>query len=317
MKNAEKELTVYNKTCLSKRIKKDLGQNKYLYFMMIPIVIYFVLFAYLPMYGAIIAFKDYKVALGVFESKWVGLQWFYKFMTDLNFTRVFKNTLIISIYSILWGFPAPIIFALFMNEIPGNKFRRTVQTVTYLPHFISMVVVCGLLKQFCDTGGFISNIAARLTGTSTNLLNDPDNFRTIYVASGIWQEIGYGSIIYLSALTAIDPTLYEAAEIDGAGRLRRIWHISIPGVLPTIVVMFILRMGSVMTVGYEKIMLLYSPFTYVKADVISTYVYRIGIGEGNNFSYASAIGLFNSIINVVAILLSNWISKKLTNEALW
>lgn len=285
--------------------------------MMIPVLIYFILFSYLPMYGSVIAFKDFKIALGVMDSKWVGLQWFHKFLTDINFIRVFKNTVIISLYSILWGFPAPIIFALFMNEISSNKFRRTVQTVTYLPHFISVVVVCGLIKQFCGTGGVISNVVASVTGESTNILNNPDNFRTIYVVSGIWQEIGYGSIIYLSALTAIDPSLYEAAEIDGAGRMRRIWHISIPGVLSTIVVMFILRMGSIMSVGYEKIMLLYSPFTYDTADVISTYIYRIGIGEGNNFSYAAAIGLFNSVINVAAILLSNTVSKKLTDEALW
>lgn len=298
-------------------ISREWKKNKYLYIMILPVIIYYFIFCYMPMFGAVIAFKDYKPALGIFESKWVGFQWFITFFKDYSFIRILKNTVLLSLYSILWGFPAPIIFALFLNELHSNLYKRTIQTVTYLPHFISVVVVCGLLTQFLNSEGVISNIVAIFTGSSENLLVNPKNFRTIYIASDIWQGVGYGSIIYLSALAGIDQEMYEAATIDGASRFRKILSITLPCLMPTIVIMFILRMGSLMSIGYEKVMLLYSPLTYETADIISTFVYRVGILEGTQFSYSTAIGLFNSVINLIMVLLSNKFSKKFTGSGLF
>ena len=269
------------------------------------------------MYGAIIAFKNYNVAKGIIGSDWAGFKWFTQFFTSYQFPRLMKNTLLLSFQNIIWGFPMPIIFALLINEIRNNFFKRTVQTITYLPHFISMVVVCSLIRIAVAEGGFVTSFLAMFGVENTNLLARPENFRTIYIVSGIWQEVGWGTIIYLSALTAIDPSLYEAARIDGAGKWRQTLHITIPGILPTIVIMLILRIGQLMGIGYEKVMLLESPIIRETSDIISTYVYRVGLLEGGQYSYTTAIGLFNSLINVILLVTANRVSNKLSGQGLW
>lgn len=268
------------------------------------------------MYGILIAFKKYKPNRGIWGSDWVGLQYFYDFFTDYYFYRVVTNTFLISLYSLLWGFPMPILLALMLNELHSQWFKRTVQTVTYIPHFISLVVICGLIRQFSLSGGVFNDIIAFFGGTRTPLLQHPEYFRTIYVASGIWQEVGWSSIIYLAALTSVDPQLYEAAEIDGAGRLRQTWHITLPGILPVIVMLLILQMGSILNVGYEKCLLLYNESTFATADIIATYVYRKGLIDAN-FSYSTAVGLFNSVVNLLFLSATNWISNRATGIGLF
>ena len=285
--------------------------------MLIPVLTYYVMFHYIPMFGNLIAFKNYNVIKGVFGSDWVGLKWFVSFFTDYSFFRVLRNTLVLSFENIIIGFPMPIIFALLINEIRSNKFKKTVQTVTYLPHFISLVVICGLITNFFARDGVVTNFLTMFGIENANLVALPQYFRSIYIGTGIWQEIGWGSIIYLSALTAIDPQQYEAATIEGASKFKQMIYITLPGIAPTILVMFILKMGQVMSVGYEKILLLYSPLTYETADVISTYLYRVGILEGNRYGYSAAIGLFNSVVNLILISTTNYISKKCTGSGLW
>ena len=256
---------------LSKRIVK----NRELYILMIPVVIYFLLFHYKPMFGLIIAVQDFKPRLGYFESPWVGLQHFVNFFTGPYFASRMWNTLKISLSTLVIGFPAPILFALLMNELRGKLFPRVVQTVTYLPHFISMVVVCAMIKEFTESGGFINVIATQFGYDGRSMLNVSELFVPIYVISNVWQGIGWGSIVYLAALTGIDMQLYEAARIDGAGRWKQTLHVTIPGILPTIVTMFIMRCGQIMSVGHEKILLLMNETTQETADVISTFVYRM------------------------------------------
>lgn len=298
------------------RAVKDFKINKYKYLMILPVIIYFILFAYKPMYGVIIAFKNYRPSLGIMGSPWVGFKNFTDFFTDIYFIRVLKNTVVISLYSIVFGFPAPILLALLLNEIRANWFKRTVQTVSYLPHFISMVIVCGLIKQFSLNDGAINDIINFFIGHRIAILQEPKLFRLIYIVSGIWQETGWGTIIYLAALSGIDQEQYEAARIDGAGRFRQMLNITLPGIMPTVVVLFILRMGGVLNVGFEKILLLYSPTTYETADVISTYVYRKGLLEGS-WSFSAAVGLFNSLVNIVFLYITNLISKKVNETSLF
>lgn len=290
--------------------------------MILPVLAYYIIFCYAPMYGASIAFKDYKSKLGIIGSPWA--QPFYKhfqtFLTMPYFKRLILNTLNISINSLVWGFPAPILLALLINELKSKTFTKISQTITYLPHFISMVVICGMIKSFTDRAGFVNDLIAFFGGTRTTMLGQKSYFVPVYVISNIWQEIGWGSIIYLSALAGIDQELYEAARIDGAGRIRQTWNITLPGILPTIIILLILRLGGLLSVGYEKIILLYNPLTYEKADVISSYVYRYGLGgEGgaNPWSFSSAVGLFNSLINFLLIITANKISKLATETSLW
>lgn len=298
------------------RFKKDMARNKLKYILIAPILVYFVMFAYKPMYGLIIAFKDYTPSVGFDGSEWIGLKHFDRFLGDYFFFRLLRNTFLLSLYSILWGFPAPILLALMLNELRSDSFKRVVQSVVYIPHFISMVVICAIIRQFCLADGVFSDIGALFGLERTSILQNADNFRSVYVISGIWQEVGWGSIIYLAALTGIDPQLYEAAEIDGAGRFRQTIHITIPGILPTIMMLLILRMGSVLNVGYEKVLLLYNENIYETADVVSTYVFRHGIIDAG-FSYSTAIGLFNSIINVIFLVGANKISKITTDIGLF
>ena len=298
------------------RLAKDLRRNKYLYLMAIPIIAYYIIFHYKPMYGALIAFKDFNPMKGILGSPWIGFKHFYDFFTDYYFARTVKNTIVISFSSLIFGFPAPIILALFMNELKNKAFTRIVQTITYMPHFISLVVICGLIRSFTANDGIITYVFSIFGAEKISMLNKSELFVPIYVISGIWQGIGWGSIIYLSALQSIDVQLYEAATIDGAGYLRQAWHITLPGITPTIVIMLILRVGHLMGVGYEKIILLYNPAIYSTSDVISSYVYRKGLLEFS-WSFSSAVGLFNSVINFLILMTANKISSKVNETSLW
>jgi putative aldouronate transport system permease protein len=295
---------------------RDFKTNKAIYLMLTPVILYYLIFHYKPMYGAIIAFKDFTPSKGIMGSPWVGFKHFQEFFTDYYFMRILKNTLIISINSLIFSFPAPIILALLLNELKSKWFSRTVQTISYMPHFISMVVICGILKQFTMDDGIITYIFSLFGFEKITMLSQPQLFVPIYVGSGIWQEIGWGAIIYLAALTGIDQEQYEAAKIDGANRWKQTLHVTLPGIAPTIIILLILRMGSILSVGFEKIILLYNPSIYETADVISTYVYRKGLLEFN-WSFSSAVGLFNSVINFILIILANWMSKKVNETSLW
>ena len=296
---------------------KNLHRDRQLVFMLIPVVIFFAVFSYYPLYGILIAFKDYSISKGILGSPWAGLRYFRQFFLSPYFGRLLRNTVLISVYSLLWGFPVPIIFALLLNEFKDGKFKRLIQTVSYLPHFISLVVICGILIDiFSPQGGVVNALLYSLTGKRINFFGEPEWFRAMYVGSGVWQEFGWNSIIYLAAITGINPDLYEAARIDGAGRLRQIWHVTLPGIKPTILTLLILNLGNIMSVGYEKIILLYSPTTYETADVISTYVYRTGL-LSQQYSYAGAVGLFNSVINIAILVLCNFVGKKLFGVGIW
>ncbi|TBL81974.1 ABC transporter permease [Paenibacillus thalictri] len=294
----------------------DIRKNKLLYLMLLPVLLYYVVFHYAPMYGAIIAFKDFSPRLGIWGSDWVGFEHFETFFTGAYFWRTIKNTILISVYELIFGFPAPIILALLLNEVKNSIFKRTVQTVTYMPHFISLVVICGIVKDFTASDGIINSLIAWMGGERVTLLLEPEWFRTVYVTSGIWQHIGWGTIIYLAALTGIDPEQYEAARMDGAGRWKQMLNVTLPGIMPTIVILLILEMGRMMNVGFEKIILLYNPGTYDTADVVSSYVYRVGL-QDFNYSFSSAVGLFNSAVNFTLLITSNWISRKLNDTSLW
>jgi putative aldouronate transport system permease protein len=298
------------------RLKKDIKKNSVLYLIVLLPVVYYVLFSYLPMYGLVISFKNYSPALGIENSPWVGWKHFKDFFNNIYFWRLIGNTLTISVSSLVFGFPAPIFLALLINELSNKHFVKIVQTVTYLPHFISLVVLCGMITSFTGTNGLITGAIAHFTGDTTSILMKPECFTPVYVITNIWQEVGWGSIIYLAALTNIDSSLYEACKIDGGGRLRQTIHITIPGILPTIIILFIMRMGSLLSVGYEKIILLYNPTTYKTADVISTYVYRKGLLE-SNYSYASAVGLINSVVSIILLIIANKISSRLSDVSLW
>lgn len=291
------------------RLVRDFKINKYKYLLVLPVIIYFILFHYKAMYGIIIAFKDYNPARTIADSEWVGFKYFIRFFKSRDFLRVLRNTFRISGLSIVFSFPAPIILALLLNEVKNIRFKRLVQTVTYMPHFIALVVVCGLLTTFCHTGGLFNQIIALFGGKQYDLLSKASNFYPIYILSGIWQSVGWDSIIYLAALSGIDQELYEAATLDGANRFQQMLHITLPGLLPTISILLVLRIGQVLNVGYEKILLLYQPLTYRVADVISTYVYRMGMQVGN-YSYATAVSLFNSVVNIAFLVAANHISKK-------
>lgn len=298
------------------KIKRDWNRNKTLYLLVLPVLVFYLVFHYKPMYGAIIAFKEYTPTLGISGSPWVGLDHFVRFFTSPYFGRLLKNTILLSVYNLIFGFPAPIILALLLNEVKNHRFKSAAQTITYLPHFISMIVVTGMLTNFCMTTGLFNDIIVFFGGERSPLLQNPKLYRTIYVASSIWQEVGWGSIIYLSALSGVDSQLYEAASIDGAGKWKQLIHITLPSITPTIIIMLILKMGTLMSLGYEKTILLYNPSTYETADIISSYIYRVGMLE-QSWSYSTAIGLFNSVINCGLLLITNRLSKKFSDTSLW
>ena len=268
------------------------------------------------MFGVVIAFQNYRPAKGLLGSSWVGLKHFKAFFDSIYAGRLIKNTLMINLLLLIFSFPAPIILALLLNEVKAKHFKKTVQTISYMPHFISMVVICGLLVDFCSSTGIITSITTLFGAQRDNLLNRPELFRTIYVSSDIWQSIGWGSIIYLATLSSTDPSLYEAAAIDGAGRFQQVIHVTLPTLVPLIMLQLIMRMGQMMNVGYEKIILLSNGLTYDTADVISSYVYRRGLQTGD-FSFGVAVSLFNSACNIVLLVLANTLSGKLTHESMW
>lgn len=304
------------KLALLEHIKKDFQKNKVLYLMLLPGLAFYIVFHYAPIYGAIIAFKDYVPSKGILGSEWVGFQHFIHFAQSHHFWRILKNTLFISVYSLLFEFPMPILLAIMISEVRNGFFKKTVQTITYIPHFISLVVICGLIKEFTNSGGIISDIVVYFGGDGMSMLQKPEYFRTIYIVSEIWQKIGWDSIIFLAALMAVDYEQYEAAIIDGASKMRQIWHITLPGISTTIVIMLILRIGKLLNVGFEKIILLYNPLTYDTADVISSFVYRKGIVE-TDWSFSAAIGLFNSVVNFLLLVGANRISKRINDGGLW
>ncbi|MEC0109887.1 ABC transporter permease subunit [Paenibacillus taichungensis] len=299
-------------------VKKELVRNRYVYLMLVPVVAYYLIFSYGPMYGLLMAFQEsYSPVKGILAGEWVGFDNFTMFFESYYFWRLIKNTLILSFYSIVFGFPAPIILALLLNEVRKKWFRSTVQTISYMPHFISVVVVVGMLKTFSALDGGLFNVIRDFFDLQPIMfLAEKDMFRPMYILSNIWQGAGWASIIFLAALSGIDPQLHEASKIDGAGRWRQLLHITLPGIMPTIVIMLILRMGAVMNADFQKILLMQTAPTYETSDVISTFVYRSGILEGN-YTYSTAIGLFNGVINFALLIIANAISRKLNSTSLW
>ncbi len=299
-------------------IRKDFKWNWPLYLMILPVLVYYLLFAYVPMVGNIMAFKEFVPGMGIqgfFAGEWVGFKYFKQFIDGIYFSRLVRNAVLISLLNLIFSFPAPIILAILLSELPFKGYKRVVQTITYLPHFISTVVICGLIVNFCLSTGLFSDIIELFGGQRISLLQDPKYFRTIYVGSGIWQGVGWGSIIYLSAIAGIDQSLYEAAVIDGANKFQQIIHVTIPGISNTIIILFILQIGSMMSVGSEKILLLYNPSIYETADVISTYVYRVGLVQ-MNFSFSAAVELFNKVINFILLISANAISRRVSEVSL-
>ena len=316
IKSREKENSAKRAVSVRRTLRKDMRANWSLYLMAVPVLAYYILFSYKPMYGALMAFFNYKPARGFSGSEFVGLQNFIEFFKSPFFARTIKNTLAISVLNLIFCFPAPIILALLLNEVRNAKFKKVVQTVTYIPHFISLIVVCGMVSQFCLSSGLINDIIEFFGGTRVALLQNPKYYRTIYILSDIWQQVGWSSIIYLAALSGVDKNLYEAAELDGANKWKQTLHVTLPGILPIIVIQFILAVGNLMSVGYEKTILLYNPTTYSVADVISSYTYRMGLVD-NDWGYSTAVGLFNSVVNCTLLVFTNKMSKKLTENSLW
>ena len=301
---------------LSTRLKRDWQVYT---FLLLPVA-YLLIFNYYPMYGAQIAFKDFKASKGILGSPWVGMEHFERFVTDYQFIRVLKNTLILSIYSLAAAFPCRIALALMLNCVRSGPFRKTVQMITYMPHFISTVVMVGIVLQFFNPHlGILARLYQLLGGEKVDLNSSPAAFRHIYVWSGVWQSTGWGTIVYLAALAGVDTTQHEAALIDGANRLQRVWHIDLPAILPTMVIMLILDVGRVMNVGFEKVYLMQNNLNLRASEVISTYVYKQGFGSTvkGDFSYATAIGLFNSVINFALVITVNRIAKLLGQSSLW
>ncbi len=298
------------------RMKHDFIKNWQIYLMILPVLLYFLVFSYFPMAGIVIAFEKFSPALGILKSPFVGLENFKDFFGSYYFTRLLRNTLLLSVTTLIFSFPCPVILALLLNEVYNKPYKKAVQTISYLPYFISVVVICGLIKNFTASDGFVTQIVVELGGTRRNLLADPDLFRPIYVISDIWQNVGFNSIIYLAALSGVNMELYEAAAIDGAGRWKQTIHVTLPGIAPTVIIMLILAMGGLFNVGFEKVILLYNSMTMETADVIQSFVYRKGLTDAN-FGYSTAVGLFNSVINTALLLTANRIARKVTETSLF
>lgn len=299
------------------RLVRLLCWDKALILLALPGLVYYVVFHYAPMYGIWMAFTDFNVSKSIIGSDFVGLMWFREFFNSFFFWRLLRNTLALSALNLLLGFPIPILFALALNEMRRPMFKRIVQTVSYLPHFISTVVVVGILYTTLSPSGGVVNTLIKGTGrNAVNFMSSEAWFRPLYIGTDVWQSFGWNSIIYLAALTAVDPGLYEAARIDGATRFQQVIHVSLPCILPTIVILLIMQLGRVMNVGYEKIILMYSPAVYEKADVISTYVYRRGIQKGE-FSFGAAVGLFNNVVNLILLVTVNTVARRVSAISLW
>lgn len=298
------------------RIRRSLTKEGLLHLMILPGVIGFFIFRYMPMYGILIAFEDYDILKGVFGSNWIWFKNFTNFFNDIYFTRLVRNTFLLGFLNILWGFPLPIIFALMLNEVRAKRLKHFAQTVSYLPYFIPIVVLVGLMDQFFGYYGLVNELIQKLGVPAQKFMSDKVWFRTMYVGSGVWQQMGYNSIIYLAALTSIDPGMYEAAIIDGASRWKRAVHITLPCLLPTIITLLLLNISRILNIGFEKVFLMYSPGSYETADVFSTYVYRRGL-RGLDFGYGSAIDLFNAVVAFVIVSAVNTVIKRTGNEGLY
>ena len=304
--------------------KKTLGQlvnrDKYLMLMFLPVFIYYIVFCYLPMVGIVMGFENFRMGsgfAGLFNSEWVGLKWFKQFFDSVFAWRLIRNTFLLSFYSLIFGFPIPIIFAVAITQLRARRFAKVAQVITYLPYFISTVVVVGMMTNFLSpSNGIINQLIVKLGGKPISFMSNPAWFRRLYVISGSWQSFGFNSIIFVAAIMGIDPSLYEAMEVDGASRWQQIIHLILPMISETIILLLIMTLGNLLNVGFEKVYLMYSPAVYETGDVISTYVYRQGI-ENHNYGYASAVGLFYSAVGFIFVMTSNWLSRKATGSSLW
>lgn len=300
------------------KIKKNIRENPLLYLLILPGLAYYILFHYVPMYGIVIAFKNFTMGKGIANSPWIGLKNFEYLMQSPQFLEVFKNSILLSVYRLVWGFPVPVILAIMLSEVRSMRFKKLTQTIVYLPHFISWVVICGIVTIFLSPSveGPVNYVVRALGGESINFLIEPKYFRTIIIVSETWKEAGWGMIVYLAAISNIDPTYYEAAIMDGASRMRQIWHITVPFVMSTVIVVLILRMGYILSNGFEQVFLLQNSLTYSVSDVFETYTYRVGLLEGR-FGFSTAVGLFQSTVGMVLIIITNSLSKKVQGSGLW
>ncbi|MFS0725069.1 ABC transporter permease subunit [Paenibacillus sp. 1P07SE] len=299
------------------RLRRRWSRGKLLLAMFLPCLLYYLLFKYYPMFGIVISFKNYNLYKGIWDSDWVGFRYYTMFFQNPDFWLLFRNTFLLGLYKLVFGFPAPILLALMLHEVRNRLFKRFVQTATYMPHFISNVIVASMVVMFLSpTGGLVNQLMNSLGLETIHFLTRPEWFRTIYVLSEIWQHLGWETIIYLAALSAIDPSLYEAAEMDGAGRLRKVWSVTLPGITSAIVILLLLNVGKILEIGFEKVYLLANPTTYETADIFSTYVYRVGMTNGN-FSYAAAIDMFTGVVSLVFIVMANYISRRVGDNSLW
>ncbi len=296
--------------------RQTLRRDWVLYAMALLPVLFLIVFRYVPMFGNIIAFRRFRPGGSIIGDEWVGMRYVELFLNDPNFWNVFGNTVILGGLTLLFCFPLPIVLALLLNEVRKTAFKRVVQSISYLPHFLSVVIVVGMVMQLLSLQGTVNQIIEAMGGDAIPFLQRAEWFRTVYVGSEIWQTVGWGTILYLAALTTVDASLYEAARIDGAGRWRQTWHVTLPGIRPTMITLLILNIGLFLNVGFEKVLLLYNPLTYATGDVVSTYLYRVGL-VSNNFSYATAIGLFQAIIGLVMILSANFLSRRVVGASLW
>lgn len=315
--SAQTSLKASKKKSRLKKAFKHIKKDRQLLIIFLPCALFYAIFRYGPMFGLVMAFQKYGIFLGFFKSPWVGFLHFEKFFNSQDFFLLFKNTLLLGVYTLLWTFPFPVIFAILLNEIKNDKFKNKIQTVSYLPSFLSIVIVCSMVTDFLSPShGIVNTVLAALGLEKHYFMIDPAWFRTVYIVSEIWSTMGYSAIIYLAALAGIDPTLYEAAKVDGCTRFKGIWHITLPSILPTVATMFILKSGNMFRIGFEKVLLLYTPTTYKVADVFSTYVYRKGLLE-SNYSYAAAVGLFESLVALILLLITNRVSKRISEQSLW
>lgn len=298
------------------RLGRDIKKHKLVYVMAIPVVLYYLIFCYAPMGGLVMAFQDFKITKGFFRSEFVGLKNFLKFFKARDFWNLMRNTFMLNVYDIIFCFPVPVVIALLLNELQSKRFKATIQTMIYMPNFISVVILCGLVLDFCAREGVVNDILAIFGFERSNLMMKASLFKPIFIITNIWQLAGWTSIVYMAALSNINTELYDAAYVDGCGRWKRLWHVTLPGLMPTVITMTILRMGSMLSVGYEKVILLYNDLTMSEADVISSFVYRMGI-KGGAYGYSTAVGLFNAVINLVLLLIANSLSRKLTEQSLW
>ena len=309
--------TTYKEKKKTVLLFENIQRHKVLYMMMIPGIIFFIIFHYYPMYGILIAFKNFKYNLGILGSEWVGLKYFNILFNSYDFYIIFRNTLLLNFYALLVNFPGPIILALLLNEVINRKFKRIIQSIVYFPHFLSWVIVGSIVFRFFSIDGFINNFIMNTLGKSAiPFLTSEKYFRSLFVFSGLWKEAGWGTIIFLSAITSIDKSLYESAIIDGANRFKQVLYITLPSIAPTIFVVLILRMGTMMNANFEHVFILYNPLIYNVADVFSTYIYRVGIGQAR-FSYTTAIGIFQSVIGFILIISANYSARKINNWSIW